>query len=154
QDLGAFAEKIRACLQKAERRTAFTRSFTPVAIPGTQKGEKKRVAPVLALAAAIVVLAVLGAFFLPQRFANRERKPLGVMIGVPETTGEPSQASISESSGTPSSSVVAAVSAASPLNQAPDPSAAIAQQSPASPPDPGIPPGGMPAAKAENQSAQ
>ena len=77
QDLGAFAERIRACLQKAERRTAFTRSFAPAAIPGTQKVEKKRVAPALALAAAIVVLAAFGAFYLPERLANRERKPLG-----------------------------------------------------------------------------
>jgi len=99
QDLGAFAERIRACLQKAERRTAFTRSFAPAAIPGTQKVEKKRVAPALALAAAIVVLAAFGAFFLPERLANRERKPLGVLVGVPETTPEASP--ISESSAAP-----------------------------------------------------
>ena len=96
QDLGDLAERIRACLQKAERRTAFTRSFAPAATPSTQKVEKKRFAPVLALAAAIVVLAALGAFFLPQRLANRERKPLGVLVGVPETTPEVSP--ISESS--------------------------------------------------------
>ena len=96
QDLCALAERIRACLQKAERRTAFTRSFAPAAIPGTQRVEKKRFAPALALAAAIVVLAALGAFFLPQRLANRERKPLGVLVGVPETTPEVSP--ISESS--------------------------------------------------------
>jgi serine/threonine protein kinase len=154
QDLGAFAERIRSGLQKAERRTAFTRSFTPAAIPGTQKVEKKRVASVLALAAAIVVLAALGAFFLPQRLANREGKALGVMIGVPETNGEPSPGSFSESSATPSSSVMAAVSAASPVNQAPELAAAIAQQSTASSPAAVVPPGGMPAARAEGQSTQ
>src|SRR5207237_3679355 len=89
QDLAAFAERIVACLQKAERRTAFTRSFAPAAIPGIQKVEKKRVAPALALAAAIVVLAALGTFFLPPRLANREQKPLGVLVGVPETTSSP-----------------------------------------------------------------
>jgi serine/threonine protein kinase len=99
QDLAAFAERIRVCLQKAERRTAFTRSFATAAIPGTQKVEKKRVAPALALAAAIVVLAALGAFILPPRLANRERKPLGVLVGVPETTPEASP--ISESSAVP-----------------------------------------------------
>jgi len=99
QDLAAFAERIRACLQKAERRTAFTRSFTPAVIPGTQMVEKKRVAPTLALAAGIVILAALGAFFLPPRLANRERKPLGVLVGVPETTPEASP--ISESSAAP-----------------------------------------------------
>src|SRR5437870_2256881 len=33
QDPVAFAEKIHACLQKAERQTAFTRSFGPAAVP-------------------------------------------------------------------------------------------------------------------------
>ena len=123
QDLGAFAERIRACLQKAERRTAFTRSFAPAAIPGTQKVEKKRVAPALALAAAIVVLAAFGAFFLPERLANRERKPLGVLIGVPETT--PAASPISQSSAAPVA-----------LPQQGEQSPVIAQRSPipASPP--------------------
>jgi serine/threonine protein kinase len=118
QDLAAFAERIRACLQKAERRTAFTRSFAPAAIPGTQKVEKKRIAPALALAAAIIILVALGAFFLPQRFANRERKPLGVMIGVPETTSL--SAAVSESPAAPTN-----------VNQEAGQSAVVAQQSPA-----------------------
>ena len=123
QDLGVFVERIRACLQKAERRTAFTRSFAPAAIPGTQKVEKKRVAPALALAAAIVVLAAFGAFFLPERLANRERKPLGVLIGVPETT--PAASPISQSSAAPVA-----------LPQQGEQSPVIAQRSPipASPP--------------------
>jgi serine/threonine protein kinase len=132
QDLSILAERIRACLQKAERQTAFTRSFAPTALPGTQKVvQKKRGAPVLALAATIVILAVLGAFLLPPRFANRERKPFGVMIGVPETTSEPLPASESESA--LAAPVKAAASAASPINQATKRSVAIAQQSPASP---------------------
>jgi serine/threonine protein kinase len=118
QDLAAFAERIRACLQKAERRTAFTRSFAPAANPGTQKVEKKRVAPALALAAAIVVLAALGAFILPPRLANRERKQLGVLVGVPETTPEASP--LSGSSGAPVA-----------LPQQGEQSPGIAQQSPA-----------------------
>src|SRR5437762_2811223 len=130
QVLGVLAERIRACLQKAERRTPFTRSCSTAAIPGTQEVEKKRVGPALALAlaAAIVVLAALGAFFLPQRFANRERKPLGVLVGVPETSAEASPASESESR--PPAPVVAAVSAASRVNQVTEPSGAIAPQSP------------------------
>ena len=117
QDLAAFAERIRACLQKAERRTAFTRSFAPAAIPGAQKVEKKRVAPALALAAAIIILAALGAFVLPPRLANRERKPLGVLVGVPETTPEASP--ISGSSAVPVT-----------LPQQTEQSPVIAQQSP------------------------
>jgi hypothetical protein len=139
QDLGAFAERIRACLQKAERRTAFTRSFAPAAIPSTQKVKKKRVAPALALAAAIVVVAALGAFLLPPRLANRERKPLGVLIGVPETT--PEESPISESSASPVA-----------LPQQDEQSPVIAQQYPALPPAPVA--AAAPAANAENQSTQ
>lgn len=135
QDLAAFAERIRVCLQKAEGRTAFTRSFAPAAIPGTQKVEKKRVAPALALAAAVVVLAALGAIFLPPRLANRERKPLGVLVGVPETTPEAS--AIPESS---------AASAA--LPQPGPQSSVIAQQSPISEPQSSVPAPLPPAAEA------
>jgi serine/threonine protein kinase len=84
QDPAAFAEKIHACLQKAERQTAFTRSFAPAAISTTIPiREKKRIGPALALAAAIAVLASLGAFYFVR--SQRESKPLGVIIGVPET---------------------------------------------------------------------
>jgi serine/threonine protein kinase len=98
QDPGALAEKIRTCLQKAERRTAFTRSFAPAAVPGPPKIEKRSIAPALALAASIIALAAVGAFFLPDRFFHREPKPLGVLIGVAETTP---QASVSESPAIP-----------------------------------------------------
>ena len=81
QDPAAFAEKIHACLQKAERQTAFSRSFAPAAIPTTIPiRERKRIAPALALAAAIAVLASLGAFYFVR--SQRESKPLGVIIGV------------------------------------------------------------------------
>src|SRR5207244_12998833 len=119
----AFAEKIHACLQKAERQTAFTRSFAPAAIPAIPTREKKRIAPALALAAALAVLASLGAFYFVR--SQRESKPLGVIIGVPETA---------EASSLP----VAASSPPSPvINQATEPSGLVSQQSPthtASPP--------------------
>ena len=101
QDPAAFAEKIHACLQKAERQTAFTRSFAPAAIPTLPKAEKKRVAPALALAASVAVLAALGAFFVPQLLSQRQSKPLGVLIGVPETTAQVSPASVAEPLATP-----------------------------------------------------
>src|SRR5438874_4038895 len=74
QNPAAFAEKIHACLQKAERQTAFTRSFAPAAIPTLPRPEKKRVAPALALAASIALLAALGAFFLPH-WRSSQRQP-------------------------------------------------------------------------------
>src|SRR6184192_415608 len=89
QDPAAFAEKIHACLQKAERRTAFTRSFgPPPAITTIPIREKKRISPALTLAAVIAVLASLGAFYFVR--SQRESKPLGVIIGVPETAEAPS----------------------------------------------------------------
>src|SRR5213080_621795 len=124
QNPAAFAEKIHACLQKAERQTAFTRSFgPPLAIPTIPTREKKRIAPALALAAAIAVLASIGAFYFVR--SQRESKPLGVIIGVPETA---------EASSLP----VAASSPPSPvINQAAEQSGLVSQQSPtqtASPP--------------------
>jgi serine/threonine protein kinase len=83
QEPVALVEKIRACLQKAERQTAFTRSFAPAAIP-TLPPPRKRTAPALALAASVAILAALAALLL-WRSSQRESKPLGVIIGVPET---------------------------------------------------------------------
>ena len=47
QDPAAFAEKIHACLQKAERQTAFTRSFAPAAIPTIPIREENASVPLL-----------------------------------------------------------------------------------------------------------
>jgi Protein kinase domain len=116
QDPAAFAEKIHACLQKAERQTAFTRSFAPAAIPTIPIREKKRIGPALALAAAIAVLASLGAFYFVR--SQRESKPLGVIIGVPET-GEAS-----------SPPVTASASPSPVIKQAAEPPGLVAQQSP------------------------
>jgi len=116
QNAAAFAEKIHACLQKAERQTAFTRSFAPAAIPAIPTREKKRIAPALALAAALAVLASLGAFYFVR--SQRESKPLGVIIGVPETT---------EASALP---VTASASPLPVVNQIAEPSGLVAQQSP------------------------
>src|SRR5438552_5674310 len=117
QDPAAFAEKIHACLQKAERQTAFTRTFgPPPAITTIPMREKKRVAPALALAASVAFLASLGAFYFVR--SQRESKPLGVIIGVPETA---------EASSLP----VAASSPPSPvINQAAEQSRLVSQQSP------------------------
>ena len=116
QDPAAFAEKIHACLQKAERQTAFTRSFAPAAIPTIPTREKKRIALPLALAAAIALLASLGAFYFVR--SQRESKPLGVIIGVPETA---------EASSLP---VTASASPAPVIKQAAEQPGLVAQQSP------------------------
>ena len=117
QDPAAFAEKIHACLQKAERQTAFTRSFAPAAISTIPIREKKRIAPALALAAAIVLLAALGAFYFVR--SQRESKPLGVIIGVPETAEASSLA------------VTASASPSPVINQVAEQPGLVAQQAPA-----------------------
>src|SRR5436190_2784954 len=144
QDPAAFAEKIHACLQKAERRTAFTRSFGPPAIATIPIREKKRIAPALALAAAIAVLASLGAFYFVR--SQRESKPLGVIIGVPETAEASALPVAASPSPSPvvdkvadqpgpvaeQSSTQAALASPSPvINQAADQPGLIARQSPA-----------------------
>ena len=116
QDPAVFAEKIHACLKKAERQTAFTRSFAPAVIPTIPTREKKRIAPALALAAAIAVLASLGAFYFVR--SQRESKPLGVIIGVPETA---------EASALP---VTASASPSPVVNQVAEQAGLVAQQSP------------------------
>ena len=144
QDPAAFAEKIHACLQKAERQTAFTRSFAPAAISTIPIREKKRIGPALALAAAIAVLASLGAFYFVR--SQRESKPLGVIIGVPETAEASSLPVTASASPSPvvnkvadqpgliaeQSSTQAALASPSPvIDQAADQPGLIAQQSPA-----------------------
>src|SRR5437868_4824115 len=116
QNPAAFAEKIHACLQKAERQTAFTRSFGPPAITTIPIREKKRIAPALALAAAIAVLASLGAFYFVR--SQRESKPLGVIIGVAETA---------EASSLP---VTASASPSPVINQVAEQPGLVARQSP------------------------
>jgi hypothetical protein len=116
QDPAAFAEKIHACLQKAERRTAFTRSFAPAATPIIPIREKKRIAPALALAATIALLASLSALYFVRW--QGESKPLGVIIGVPETE---------EAS---SLSVTASASPSPVVNQVAAQPGLVAQQSP------------------------
>src|SRR5438067_2414940 len=131
QNPAAFAEKIHACLQKAERQTAFTRSFgPPLAIPTIPTREKKRIAPALALAAAIAVLASIGAFYFVR--SQRESKPLGVLIGVPETVEASSLPAAASSPPSPPSPLpVAASSPPSPIiNQTPEQPGLVSQQSP------------------------
>src|SRR4029077_3825556 len=143
QDPAGFAEKIHACLQKAERQTAFTRSFAPAAISTIPTREKKRIGPALALAAAIAVLASLGAFYFVR--SQRESKPLGVIIGVPETAEASSPPVTASASPSPvikqvadqpglvaeQSSTQAALASPSPvIDQAADQPGLIAQQSP------------------------
>ena len=74
QDPAAFAEKIHACLQKAERQTAFTRSFAPAAIPQQFQYEKRNVSLPLLLSPQRLRFLLRSAHSIScDRNANRSR---------------------------------------------------------------------------------
>jgi serine/threonine protein kinase len=95
QDPVGFAEEIRDCLSRVERRQAFARRFgIPLVsiIPRTSERPRVRVPRrVLALAALALTLAALAAILLPEPIRavlhrNRTIKTIGVPIGVPEAS--------------------------------------------------------------------
>jgi serine/threonine protein kinase len=95
QDPVGFAEKIRECLLRVERRQALARRFgIPLVsiIPRTSERPQVRVPRrALALAALVLILAALAAILLAEPIRtvlhrNRTTKAIGVPIGVPEAS--------------------------------------------------------------------
>ncbi len=102
----ALQEKIRAALAGVERREGLSKRFgvaapvaavPAVAIAGDEfsAGPRRRSLPIvpLALAASILALAAVGAFFIPESlrprsFLGASQEPIGVPIGVPDPTAE------------------------------------------------------------------
>jgi len=98
QDPVGFAEEIRECLLRVERRQALARRFgIPLVsiIPRTSERPQVRVPRrALALAALALTLAALAAILLSEPIRtvlhrNRTTKTIGVPIGVPEASPEP-----------------------------------------------------------------
>jgi serine/threonine protein kinase len=94
QDALAFYRQIQGCLAKVDRRESLARRFgipifsrsNVVAVPGRRRFPAKA----LALAAVLLGIAALAALLLPgylrqQRIRHAE-EPIGVPIGVPDTT--------------------------------------------------------------------
>jgi serine/threonine protein kinase len=95
QDPVGFAEEIRECLSRVERRQALARRFgIPLVsiIPRTSERPEVRVPRrALALAALALILAALAAILLAEPIRtvlhrNRTTKAIGVPIGVPEAS--------------------------------------------------------------------
>jgi hypothetical protein len=95
QDPVGFAEEIRECLSRVERRQALARRFgIPLVsiIPRTSERPQVRVPRrALALAALALILAALAAILLAEPIRtvlhrNRTTKAIGVPIGVPEAS--------------------------------------------------------------------
>ena len=98
QDPVGFAEEIRECLLRVERRQALARRFgIPLVsiIPRTSERPQVRMPRrALALAALALTLAALAAILLAEPIRtvlhrNRTAKAIGVPIGVPEASPEP-----------------------------------------------------------------
>jgi len=95
QDPVGFAQEIRDCLSRVERRQAFARRFgIPLVSIIPRTSERPRVLVprrVLAFAILALMLAALGAILLPESIRtvlhrNRTTKTIGVPIGVPEAS--------------------------------------------------------------------
>src|SRR5437660_5981985 len=97
QDPVGFAEEIRECLLRVERRQALARRFgIPLVsiIPRTSERPHRVPRRALALAALALTLAALAAILLAEPIRtvlhrNRTTKAIGVPIGVPEASPEP-----------------------------------------------------------------
>jgi serine/threonine protein kinase len=95
KDLVALAEMIRECLLKIERRRALAEKYGipyRTTIPRRAEAPPKRFLRVaLPVAALLLAVAVIAAVLLPEpigRLVHRvgETKPIGVLIGVPESS--------------------------------------------------------------------
>ena len=95
RDLVVLAEMIRECLLKIEHRRALADKYGipyRITIPRRTKAPPKRLLRVaLPVAAILLSAAVVGGVFWPQSIGRlvhwpRETKPIGVVIGVPESS--------------------------------------------------------------------
>jgi serine/threonine-protein kinase len=116
QDPIALYETIQDCLSRVERRETLARKFgiIPIRQSLTAIPIDRRIPIGLAVAAAILFLAVMVGFALPQRFGpgrlfGSKRDPVGVPIGVPDDAANRQKAGINHPA-----SIAAATSATSP----------------------------------------
>jgi hypothetical protein len=95
KDLVALAEVIRQCLLKIERRRALADKYGipyRTTMPRRTKAPPKRLLRVaLPVAAILLAAAVIAAVLLPEPIGRlvhgvRETKPIGVLVGVPESS--------------------------------------------------------------------
>jgi eukaryotic-like serine/threonine-protein kinase len=98
KDPVALAEMIRQCLLKIERRQRFAHRFgIPLIsnIPRTTKQRPQRLRRIaLAASALIIAAAIIAAFLFSQDISrilrhHRGPKPIGVLVGVPESSPTP-----------------------------------------------------------------
>src|SRR5688572_5886649 len=92
QDPLAFYRQIQDCLAQVDRRESMARRFgVPLFSSGAAlPGRRRFPAKALALAAVLITIATLAAFIIPEYLRHQRvrqaEEPIGVPIGVPETT--------------------------------------------------------------------
>lgn len=139
QDPVVLTDELRRCLQKIERRTAFTRKFgesspiVPIELPDRPSRSRW-----LAAAAIVVLLALLAALLLPERlraFVHRNRSidSIGVPVGVPENAPQ-KNTSVAANNATPAPAASAPITQQNAIAQnnqppvAPAPSGPVTQK--------------------------
>jgi serine/threonine protein kinase len=93
QDPLAFYRQIQDCLAQVDRRESMARRFGVPLLSGSASalpGRRRFPAKALALAAVLIAIAALAAFIVPEYLRHQRvrqaEEPIGVPIGVPETT--------------------------------------------------------------------
>lgn len=94
QDPLAFYRQIQDCLAQVDRRESMARRFGVPLLSGSSTaalpGRRRFPAKALALAAVLLAIATLAAFLIPEYLRHQRvrqaEEPIGVPIGVPETT--------------------------------------------------------------------
>jgi hypothetical protein len=94
QDPLAFYRQIQDCLAQVDRRESMARRFGVPLLSGSSAaalpGRRRFPAKALALAAVLIGIATLAAFVIPEYLRHQRvrqaEEPIGVPIGVPETT--------------------------------------------------------------------
>ncbi len=160
-----LTDELRRCLEKVRRRRAFTRAAPlPLEVqPLAPVSRNSWLGPMLTAATVLLLLAALAAVLLPGQFRwwtqrDRPLDSIGVPIGVPENappavrnSASPSAAEVAENNSTAPSAeenpgrieqLLAEKTSSPPpaMSAAPEPSAAVAQGSPAAEPIASAPP--------------
>jgi serine/threonine protein kinase len=137
KDPVALAEMIRQCLLKIERRQRFAHRFgIPLIskIPRTTKRRPQRLRRIaLAASALIIAAAIIAAFLFSQDIGrilrhHRGPKPIGVLVGVPESSPTPAVQS-APTPMTPEAALAQAAQTALPFGQQSQPNTSTAASS-------------------------
>jgi hypothetical protein len=138
KDLVVLGEMIRSCLLKIERRLALADRYgipfrTTIPRP-TQPRPRRLLRTALAFGALFLAAAVVAAVLFPESIGTilhqpREKKTIGVLVGVPESSPTPAAVQNPSTPGAPATVLSQAANAALALTNQPATDSAAAQNS-------------------------